>query len=51
MTMSMITLEQATKCVCCGSDWTSQTAVEKFCGKCNSYMVDIDGEVYTTKGW
>ena len=51
MTMAMISLKQATECITCGSSWTTETELEKFCGKCNSYIIDIDGEVYTTQGW
>ena len=51
MTMTMMTLEQAKECITFGGDWTTQTKLEKFCGNCNSYMIEIDGEVYTTQGW
>ena len=38
-------------CNMCGSDWTTQTKLEKFCGKCNSHLIEIGGEVYSQQGW
>ena len=51
MTMTMKSLKQAEECITCGSNWTTETELEKFCGKCNSNMIQIEGEVYTTQGW
>ena len=51
MTMELITIAQAKVCNMCGSDWTTQTKLEKFCGKCNSHLIEIGGEVYSQQGW
>ena len=51
MTMCAVTLKQASECLTCGGEWSMESDMEKYCGKCNSYLINIDGEIYQQQGW
>lgn len=49
--MEVITIAQATVCNMCGSEWTTQTKLERYCSKCKTHLIEIGGEVYRQQGW